>query len=710
MPRAILSLLVLLTAPLFAQTSATLPGCEAPAEIHKTIHEKLEGNEFGKLSFLEQEALRQKVLTELIAQYPREIEPRRRLISTARNEENALHPGSFAAVQEKYREQAKEHPDDPLMLYLAGNVLTGTDTPEAIRLLNAAKAKAPQFVWPDLDLAGIYSGGAFADKQKFTENLTAFWTACPASTNGSAQWMLVKDMALQAKVATALRAQLATETDPEKLRRYEYLWGLEFRTHPPQEHDAVRKQVAADLKRLETINPHPDAEWASFLIGGYKQSGASKETLTAMEDRLLQQYPHSDQASGIVQKRWSDAHKQPDDQKDAVVWAAYHKAHREALEGWLRKFPEDSFLARYGLFFEDSGDDSVSEKDGIPVVDAFLAEGVKHDAPDWMWTKYESGNFLLDHKWQPQRALELLQQAVAIQEKNAAADAKKDNLTADEIKKNKKDSDDSLRYMRDLVLRAALMAKRADAAEALKASIEIDPPKEAKDESEYWLNRARLAVLENRKEDALTYYQRALQTRLKPPSYSEGKLTDTLMDESHTLWGEMGGTETAWAVWSKPPVDKPAEAANARWEKPTQAIPSFELADLSGKTWKLTELKGKVVLINLWATWCGPCNAELPELEKLYEKTKGRSDIQILTFDIDEDVGLVAPYLKEKGYTFPVLPAYSLVVNLLNGFAIPQSWLVDTKGTWDWTQIGYGGDDSWVQDMMQKLETAKTGS
>jgi thiol-disulfide isomerase/thioredoxin len=171
----------------------------------------------------------------------------------------------------------------------------------------------------------------------------------------------------------------------------------------------------------------------------------------------------------------------------------------------------------------------------------------------------------------------------------------------------------------------------------------------------------------------------------------------------------MGGTETAWTVWSKPPAEKPAEAADARWEKPTQTIPSFELADLSGKTWKLTDLKGKVVLINLWATWCGPCNAELPELEKLYEKTKGRSDIQILTFDIDEDVGLVAPYLKEKGYTFPVLPAYSLVVNLLNGFAIPQSWLVDTKGDWEWTQIGHGADDSWVQDMMQKLETAKSG-
>jgi len=139
-------------------------------------------------------------------------------------------------------------------------------------------------------------------------------------------------------------------------------------------------------------------------------------------------------------------------------------------------------------------------------------------------------------------------------------------------------------------------------------------------------------------------------------------------------------------------------------------LPAFELADLSGKTWRLNDLKGKVVLINLWATWCGPGNAELPELEKLYEKIKGRQDIQILTFNIDEDVGLVAPYLKEKGYTFPVLPAYSYVVNLLNGYAIPQNWIVDPKGSWLWTQVGYGSDDTWVQDMIQKLEATKAGS
>jgi len=89
---------------------------------------------------------------------------------------------------------------------------------------------------------------------------------------------------------------------------------------------------------------------------------------------------------------------------------------------------------------------------------------------------------------------------------------------------------------------------------------------------------------------------------------------------------------------------------------------------------------------------------------------KDRTDIQVLTFDIDEDLGLVAPFMKEKGYTFPVLPAYSTVVSLLDGFAIPQTWLVDPKGTWQWKQIGYGGgsDADFDKDMLGRLDELKS--
>jgi hypothetical protein len=79
------------------------------------------------------------------------------------------------------------------------------------------------------------------------------------------------------------------------------------------------------------------------------------------------------------------------------------------------------------------------------------------------------------------------------------------------------------------------------------------------------------------------------------------------------------------------------------------------------------------------------------------------------TFNIDEDLGLVEPFMKEKGYTFPVVPAYSYVVNLLDGYAIPQNWVLNPKGQWEWTQVGYGSDDAWVNDMLAKLDAVKAG-
>jgi len=161
------------------------------------------------------------------------------------------------------------------------------------------------------------------------------------------------------------------------------------------------------------------------------------------------------------------------------------------------------------------------------------------------------------------------------------------------------------------------------------------------------------------------------------------------------------------ALWRRPPGAKPQESTEGRWEKPTKTLSSFELADLSGKTWKLATLEGKSVLINLWATWCGPCQVELPHLQKLYETVKDRPGLQILTLNLDEDLGLVETFMKEKGYTFPVLPAFSYVTKLLDGFAIPQIWIVDPKGNWRWTQLGFGGEPDWLGVMIAKMESVK---
>jgi thiol-disulfide isomerase/thioredoxin len=691
--------------PAQCQTNLALPGCEPSPEVRKILSEKFDGETLAKMKFAERVAFERQLLEDLIAKYPREIEPYQRLIQEVRFSQ----PDAFLAMQERFAKTARENPDDPLALVVGANALFHKDTEESIRLLETAKAKAPGFPWPSLSLAEIYFRGKRVDTAKTAENIAVFIAICPDSTNRWAQWLLSKNVSLQPKVAAALRARLEKETDPKRLMDYETLWGLEFRTRTPAEHDALRKQVAADLARLELLNPKGDAQWSAFLIKGYKESGASDETITAKEDRLLRDFPKSGRAFEIEESRWKKAHKEPEDQNDAAAWKKYDEAYKVALKGWIREFPDEDFLQHYAWYFAISNDDELPEKEGLAAVDKFLKDMADYEEPIY-WNLMNAADFLTDHGWEPARAIELSNLARALSAKEDERAQKDDNLSADEVKDQANQEILKSQWSAGIILKAAEQAGQPEAVQSLRATIEGTPPEDKNYLAGYWRNRARLAALDNHKPDALTYYQLALQTRLESPKAWHGKLRDHEMEEAHALWKELGGTETAWAVWSKPPTAKGEELAEGRWEKPKKEIPVFELADLSGKTWRLKELGGKTLLINLWATWCGPCNAELPRLQKFYEKVKGRSDIQVLTFNIDEDLGLVAPYLKDKGYTFPVLPAYSVVVSLLDGYAIPQNWIVDPKGTWRWSQIGYGGgtDADFQQDMLQKLDSPKS--
>jgi thiol-disulfide isomerase/thioredoxin len=710
-----LPLLLLLLPPAAGAGQPSLPGCEAPSAIRKIVKDRLNSPEFNRLAYDARIERKQQVLSKLMDRYPREVEPYNLWIATARDEQ-MVHPELLAGLQNQYRERETAHPDDPFALYIAATALRSTDTPESIRLLDHAQSVAPAFVWPSFELSQIYSSGKFADKAKFGDQLTKFWTACPASQNQQARWMLVKNPELQAKVVAALRPMLEKATDPERLQDYEFLWGLEFRTTPPPKYGELRQQVAADVKRLEGVeNPHPDAKWAQLLINGNKQAGASPTSIAASEDALLAKYPHSDQSYGIIAKRWTQAHPEPD-AKDVAAWKTYRAEWVAVGKQWMENYP-DAFSPpeTYRYLFAWNLDDALDEKRGLPIMEAYLTGAVRHYGPTAESDSDEgAADNLLEHNWAPARALELLKRSreLELDQRSKAVNFKRDDQSDTDLKDEATAITKADREYTGQLLLAAMRAQRPDAVTpTMKKSIAAPRATDDKDESAYWVRRARLAAIEGQQQDALGYYQLALRMRPRAPGYERGKLQDDLGDEAHALWKERGGSDVAWVAWSAPTTSADAaKADDARWEKPTKTLPTFELADLSGKTWSVKSLNGKVVLLNLWATWCGPCNAELPQLQKLYEQTKGRSDLQILTLNVDEDPGLIEPFMKEKGYTFPVVPAYSYVVNLLNGYAIPQSWVLDAKGQWDWTQVGYGSDDAWVKDMIAKLDAVKAGS
>jgi len=105
----------------------------------------------------------------------------------------------------------------------------------------------------------------------------------------------------------------------------------------------------------------------------------------------------------------------------------------------------------------------------------------------------------------------------------------------------------------------------------------------------------------------------------------------------------------------------------------------FTLSDLQGKSWHLRELKGKVVLVNFWATWCPPCRKEMPDLQTLYDKYKDQG-LVVLAIS-DEDTAKVSPFIAERQISYPVLLDPGRKVNeafIVEG--IPKSFVYDREG------------------------------
>jgi len=106
----------------------------------------------------------------------------------------------------------------------------------------------------------------------------------------------------------------------------------------------------------------------------------------------------------------------------------------------------------------------------------------------------------------------------------------------------------------------------------------------------------------------------------------------------------------------------------------------FTLEDLKGNAVKLSSLKGKKIFLNFWATWCPPCKAEMPDIEKLYQETKD-SGLVILAVNVGENKKTVQDFMDANNYSFTaLLDVKGEVSRLYQVTGIPTSYFIDTEG------------------------------
>ncbi|MET0959313.1 MAG: redoxin domain-containing protein [Psychrobacillus psychrotolerans] len=144
------------------------------------------------------------------------------------------------------------------------------------------------------------------------------------------------------------------------------------------------------------------------------------------------------------------------------------------------------------------------------------------------------------------------------------------------------------------------------------------------------------------------------------------------IDEQEAFAGEQMGTDLA---------NNPANEGLGQGN----AAPNFTLTTLAGEEVTLADYKGKKIVLNLWATWCGPCKAEMPHMQNYYEDMAEKENVEILAVNLtSSDVGIdkVKAFQDDYSLSFPILlDEDGIVGETYQAITIPTTYMIDTTGT-----------------------------
>ena len=140
---------------------------------------------------------------------------------------------------------------------------------------------------------------------------------------------------------------------------------------------------------------------------------------------------------------------------------------------------------------------------------------------------------------------------------------------------------------------------------------------------------------------------------------------------SRTNAGQPAASSETWVAPPIPPTEKLVKGQ-------LDPIGPFSWLDLEGRRWTDRDFRGKVLIVQQWAAWCGPCVAEFPEVQKLSDAVRRDPSLAFVSLDMDQDPAAIGEFLSEfrKEYSFPVLFAGAQ----LKISSLPHTWIVDREG------------------------------
>jgi len=710
-----LSLVLLcLAVACFASQSSLSQSCE-PTASTSAVLEQLQVPDDAHLPAAQRRELKLQLLRKALAAAPSDIALHESYQNARLGGMEINRPDLIA----EYDQLLAKHPNDPVFLYLAAEAQMGRKTKEAIANLQRAIELSPGFGLPHLLLAQIYFSHAYENTPEVNRQLGRFAELCPASIRAlwTVKWS--KDKELIAREAARLRHNIEVRTDSEAVAAYPTLWSFEGALERSDQQSENLARMRHDLDRLFTPAFARNSAWLATIEATDFFDGAPEGLGRKAQHEVAALYPPSDAALREEYDKVTAGLQYPDKGAPEQI-AAYWRQKWHAILPLARKWPATQWVvgdtatavaedqsataqevAEVITLFEnairqDPDGSRSSPPESISVAQALIERGGPFDAiPDLAMAGFTATARQLgpdtvnDVTGVTEARLTFLRNAWYLMGYVPLAEAyvRLGRLA---------DANDALTQA-DLRLQALRPGENASSNDKVRFADLAAP---------YWFVRGLYAEKDGRKIDALVDYRNALG--LYPPRRPRPDRRDEVMASAERVWKELGGTAQGWNDWaaesSLAGFYGGAEGSQA-WSKLAESSPDLVFTDALGNRWNPRDLAKKTTFVTMWASWCGPCRAELPYLEKLYQHFRERNDVVILAFNVDDDPKAMTTALQELKVSIPSIAARHFAYSIVPEMALPANWII-TPGRTEMFREENSSHEAWLEGAVTAIEKA----